>query len=248
MEEIKRNFFNIVLNNIKNMKISNFILMKNNEKTIVNFSNYRNYTIIDLLKSDKVIISNKNSKILQKSKIDKKYINFMLENCLENTYDREFKIKLKNGVIFNFDISKHSQKMFIIRYFLFFKYFNKFCNQEFISNIKLFRTFFSENSINEEFYIKTNLIKEEMFKLISNATTFNEKSLYRRRDIKEFKKKEQKYESTTRMFNHPFMFVFSHNNLVTVELYSSSFSMGEINNKARKLEFNIKNIIDFNPF
>jgi hypothetical protein len=254
-EELKKEFYNFLIEGIKKGKINNFIIfekenLKNeyNENTegklFVDYQNISNFNLIKLLNAPKILISKKNAKLIKKLSPKKELIDFMEEHCFEKSLKTDYETKLSNGLNYKYNITRHSQIQFIKRMLLFYLKYTEETNKEYDKNLNLFIQEYDKNKNNKNYFDEPNIIKKLISKYIDSGNNFNkQKVLYRKRDIKHFEEREKKHSSTTRIIFHPFVFVFTENVLVTSELYSSSFDVSNPNKLARDSEITISELV-----
>jgi len=161
-------------------------------------------------------------------KISKKYLDLFVESGLVYAIHTNFVesprthlIITDKGKIKDFNISIHAMRQFLRRYYI--------CNNDEKMKIHL------SSVIKNGFDLMKNDITDIIFKndymnpdaidlfisFLKNATT--NQTISSARDQRELKRRSNRYENSTYMFSHPFMFVVVDGTIATVELSSQSF-------------------------
>lgn len=181
----------------------------------------------------KVVVSKKYMTLFKEKKMD---IDFIYQTFIESPH-RKYILFTNHGKFLDFDMSIHSIYQFMKR----FVYSYKTTMFESVLNERTLR-WFEENyssvlknvleSTEDNVNFDSKIIKILKQK-IQLSTGLTEKDVRRGRDLHEFKKRDDKYCNTVRLWSHPFLFVFEDGLLVTVELYSNAVDARNANSVTR---------------
>jgi len=228
--------FEILVDLTKKNKIKSFqVELKDKNEIIIDFLYKKN---IDTNNISKIKVSTKVIKNLNRLNIDKKeeLINFLELNSLYNSKTKketEFFIKNKNKRNLYFDLKKHSKIQFVKRFILFANlYYEDLSYSQKKEATEIIKSYEDLENIENN-----KKLDELIINYIEKSKTLNKNSLYRKKDIKHYNKRNNEYDNTIRVFTHPFIFIFSDNVLKTVELYSSSFKVDILNFNTNKRNF-----------
>lgn len=218
---------NKIMKLTESIKIKSFKIVLNEKETTIDYSNIK--TFIKEIKdtNNKIIISKKYFKLF-----DNKEQLLLIENCLSD--DFKYKIFTNNEklILLN-SISVHSMEQYIKRSLLFYKKYGSekdLSSREFIELKKIYN---DSNKLSKKDVLLDNKIYLENLILnkLKSTKVLHETNMGRERDKKEFAKRDNKYKESLRLLNHPFLFIINDRNLVTIELFSSSFNVRFLNKK-----------------
>jgi hypothetical protein len=203
---------------------------------------------LELNEPTSISISNKNFKKIKKIRpLDHNLISYLESNSLYNS-DKikrcKYTITNKDSKQIHFDLTNHSRIRFVTRLALFIESHTEYVSYElknlFFNSISPIFLKFIEDSSNIDILIG---LDKYIIQSMSNSINLTTKQLYRKTDIDHINKRNHQ-SATTRITNHPIVFVISNNIVKTCELYSSSFKLRKINFIDKELSFYKKLILN----
>lgn len=207
------------------------------EQCLIAISNFVKQGKIVNVKLDGVDVYNPSLATLRDAStilLSKKYLELFVNTGLIDTIHKNFidsprqhLIITDKGKVKDYNITIHAIRQFLRRYLIVNEYsiMQKHLSSSIKDGFQLIEADIADILFKQDY---NNPIAIDLFISFLKTATTNQK-ISSARDQRELKKRSDRYENSTYMFSHPFMFVMCEGTITTAELSSQSFDCRDAN-------------------